>query len=84
MQEIVPIYNKYQAESREKRQPEVGDIVVALEKVDREKGWPISRIKEAIKSHDGRIRRVKIRIGGRDVERGVESIGLVLANHELP
>ena len=69
MAEIVPIYNKYSKDPIERKNVKIDDIVVLLEKRDREKGWPVGKVVEITESHDGLVRKAKILAKGKTMER---------------
>ncbi|KAK6181755.1 hypothetical protein SNE40_009544 [Patella caerulea] len=50
-----------------RRNLQVGDIVISKEEDDQRNKWPLARVTEVYKSHDGEIRKVKILIADREL-----------------
>ena len=74
MREVVPLRNKYAKDVKQMKEPyKVGDLVVLLEDIDRQKTWPVARIVQIHTSHDGLVRKATLWFNGKEYKRSIKS-----------
>ena len=74
IKEVVPLRNKYAKDVKQMEEPyKVGDLVVLLEDLDRQKTWPVAKITAVEKSHDGLVRKATLYFNGKEYKRSIKS-----------
>ena len=83
IKEWLPSLNPRKKWQAKQRNIQCGDVVLILShKTDRGK-WPLGRVTEVIKSTDGNVRTVKLVENGKVIERGLNSLCLILPSDEI-
>ena len=74
MQELIPSLAGRKKWHREKDNIKIGDIALMVSP-DTERGkWPLGKITCCTESKDGIVRRVKIKVNGKEYDRGIQHV----------
>ena len=74
MRELIPTLNPRQRWRKQKRDAQVGDIVLIIDADTPRSQWPIGRVKEAIPGSDGHVRVLYVRVGSKLMKRPITRV----------
>ncbi|XP_043232467.1 uncharacterized protein LOC122386858 [Amphibalanus amphitrite] len=78
MAEVLPTLQERRRWTREQRGVEPGDVVLMAEPDSPRSGWPLARVLQSLPSRDGLVRKVRIVSGGRELERPVHQLVMLV------
>ena len=78
MAEVLPTLQQRRRWTREQREVKPGDVVLMAEPDSPRSSWPLARVLQSLPSRDGLIRKVRIVSGGRELERPVHRLVMLV------
>ena len=83
IQEWLPSLNPRKKWQTKQRNIQIGDVVLILSHKTERGTWPLGKVTEVFKGVDGNIRSVKLLENGKIIDRGLNSLCLILPSDEI-